>query len=308
MLHEYVVTMTRTQLWSVLKQTAREWSDDNVSRLAAAISYYVLLSLAPLLLVVVVLVGLVLGEDQGRAEVIAMLGSVVGEQALTVIETLVNNERAFEPRSLGSAVGLAVALFGASGAFVELQAALNMIWDVPNTHHSAVRRYAIERFWSFVMVIAVAALLLLSLLASAALAIAAELFESWLHGGSFVWQSVNALASVGLTACLFALVFRVIPDVPLTWRDVWPGALGTAVLFVLGNLLIGLYLGESAITSAFGGAGSVVALVIWVYYSAQLLFLGAEFTQVYTRLLGSHSRARFAASKPGPSLATAATK
>lgn len=299
---------TRAQAWTTLKQTAQEWSDDNVSRLAAALSYYALLSLAPLLLVVVAIVGLVLGEEQGRAHVIRAIGGMVGRQGVATIETIANNAHVFRFGSLGSSVGLLVALFGASSAFVELQAALNTIWDVPTKRERVVRSYATERFWSFVMVLTVALLLLASLLSSAVLAIVGQLFESVLHGGAMLWQAFNFAITVGLTSLLFAVVFRVIPDVEIHWSDVWLGAGITGLLFVLGNLLLGLYLSQSGVTSAFGGAGSVVALVIWVYYSAQLLFMGAEFTQVYTRLYGSHSRARFAANKPGPSLATATTK
>jgi membrane protein len=299
---------TRAQLWELLKQTASEWSDDNVSRLAAAFSYYALLSIAPLLLVMVAVVGLVLGEDEARTEVVHAMGSVVGPQGLATIETIAKSAHAFRIGSFGSVFGLMVALFGASSAFVELQAALNTIWDVPVKRERVVRSYIIERFWSFVMVVGVALLLLCSLFSSAVLAIVGEFFESVLPGGGAVWQVVNFTISLGLTTLLFALVFRVVPDVELKWSDVWLGAFATALLFVLGNLLLGIYLGKSGVTSAFGGAGSVVALMIWVYYSAQLVFLGAEFTQVYTREFGSQARARLAANSGAPSLATAVTK
>jgi membrane protein len=300
--------ITRAKLWGVLKQTASEWSDDDVSRLAAAFSYYALLSIAPLLLVMVAVAGLVLGEDEARAQVVQAMGSVVGPQGLATIETIAKSAHAFQIGSLGSVVGLMVALFGASSAFVELQESLNTIWGVPVKRQRVVRSYLVERFWSFVMVLGVALLLLCSLFSSALLAIVGEFFESVLPGGGTVWQVVNFTISLGLTTLLFGLVFRVVPDVEVQWSDVWLGAFATALLFVLGNLLLGVYLGKSGVTSAFGGAGSVVALMIWVYYSAQLVFLGAEFTQVYTRELGSQTRARLAANSGAPSLATAVTK
>jgi membrane protein len=305
---EVPIVITPAKVWTALKETTSDWSDDNASRLAAALSYYALLSLAPLLLIIVAITGIVLGEDEARAQVVRALGGVVGPQGLAAIETLAQSAHALQIGSFGSLFGLVIALFGASSAFVELQASLNTIWDVPQKRNQVVRSYVIERFWSFVMVLGVAALLLCSLFSSALLAIIGELFEHLLPGGGPVWQVVNFLISLTLTSLLFSVVYRVIPDVEIRWSDVWIGALGTAVLFVCGNLLLGIYLGKSGVTSAFGGAGSVVALMIWVYYSSQLVFLGAEFTQVYTRLFGSQARARLAANNDAPSLATAVTK
>ena len=306
--HIVDTVVTRTTIWSALKETASEWSQDNASRLAASLSYYALLSLAPLLLVMVAVAGLALGEDEARAQVVQALGGVVGPQGIAAIETLAKSAHAFEIGSFGSVFGLVIALFGSSSAFVELQASLNTIWDVPLKRDRVVRSYVIERFWSFVMVVGVATLLLCSLLSSAALAIVGEFFETVLPGGGPAWQALNFVISLGLTSLLFAVVFRVIPDVDIRWGDVWIGACATAVLFVCGNLLLGIYLRKSGVTSAFGGAGSVVALMIWVYYSAQLVFLGAEFTQVYTRHFGSQARARLAAKSGAASLATAITK
>jgi membrane protein len=278
---------TSADIWEALKETANDWVDDRGSRLAAALSYYALLSLAPLLLVLVALVGLVLGEEQARAEVVRTVGSVVGSQGSNAVETLAGSAHVFEISSFGSVLGGVVALFGASSAFAELQAALNTIWEAPPKHQTAIIGYMLERFWSFVMVLCVAALLLCSLVSSAALAIVGEFFENALPGGGVAWQVLNFAISLSLTTLLFAVVFKVIPDVPIRWSDVAIGSFATALLFVLGNLLLGVYLRRSGVTSAFGGAGSVVALVIWVYYTAQLLFLGAEFTQVYTRRFGS---------------------
>jgi membrane protein len=281
--------LSRPQIRLLIHETISEWSDDNVSRLAAALSYYALLSTAPLLLVLVALLGLVFGEEIAREHVVQGLSAVVGKQGIAGIETIAQSAHRAQAGPLGSLLGLAIALFGASGLFVELQASLNTIWDVPPKAYSGVLKYALDRAWSFVMVLSVAALLLCSLLSSAALAIVEEFFAHLLPGGGLFWQAVNSAVSLAVITLLFATVFKFIPNIAIRWRDVWLGSFVTALLFVVGNLLLGVYLGKSGVTSSFGGAGSIVALTIWVYYSAQLIFLGAEFTQVYTRRHGSHA-------------------
>ncbi|HEX4354091.1 MAG TPA: YihY/virulence factor BrkB family protein [Polyangiales bacterium] len=281
--------LARNQILPILKDTIREWSDDNVSRLAAALSYYALLSLAPLLLLMVALLGLIFGEDIAREHVVDAMSSVVGPQGMAAINTIAKSAH-HTGTGIGSIIGLGIALFGASGAFVELQASLNAIWNIPPKRSDKVwLRYVIDRAWSFVLVLGVAALLLCSLLSSAVLAIVGEFFEHELPGGGMVWQLMNSAISLGIITLLFAVVFKMLPDVKIRWSDVWLGSFVTALLFVLGNLLLGFYLGKSGVTSSYGGAGSIVALMIWVYYSTQLVFLGAELTQVYTQRVGSHS-------------------
>jgi membrane protein len=244
-------------------------------------------------------VGLVFGQESAREQVVQAMAGVVGPQGLNAIETMADSARTTEHGTLGSIVGLAIALFAASNAFVELQQAINLIWDIKPKRDAVIRSYILERFWSFLMVLGVALLLLMSLLSSAALAIVGEFFEHVLPGGGALWLIVNFVISLSLITLLFAVVFRQLPDLELRWSDVSPGAFLTAVLFVVGNLLLGIYLTKSGVTSSFGGAGSVVALMIWVYYSAQLVFLGAEFTQVYTRHYGSLRAAAEPASAPG---------
>jgi membrane protein len=282
--------LSRREILTLIEETISEWSKDNVSRLAAALSYYALLSTAPLLLVLVALLGLIFGEDIAREHVVQTLSSVVGRQGVAGIETIARSAHHANAGPIGSIIGLAVALFGASGLFVELQASLNTIWDVgPKQQQRVVLTYMLDRAWSFVMVLGVAVLLLCSLLSSAVLAIVGEFFAHVLPGGGLVWQFVNFGISLGIITLLFAFVFKTIPDIKIQWSDVWFGSFVTALLFVAGNLLLGVYLGKSAVTSSFGGAGSIVALTVWVYYSAQLVFLGAEFTHVYTRRHGSHA-------------------
>jgi membrane protein len=281
-----------------LKETGAEWSKDNCSRLAAALSYYALLSLAPLLILMVALVGLVMNEDEAREQVVTFMASVVGPQGLAAIETMATSARtAHGP--LGSLIGLSISLFAASTMFVELQASLNTVWEVGPRTGPALRGYMLERFGSFLMVLGVAIMLFVSLISSAVLAIVAEFFESVLPGGGVVWQIVNFVVSLSLITLMFAVLFKVVPDVELRWSDVSVGAFVTALMFVIGNLLLGFYLRTSGVTSSFGGAGSVVAIIVWVYYSSQLVFLGAEFTQVYTRRYGSQRRT---ATHPNPTI------
>jgi membrane protein len=303
--------LSRHQIWALAKETFHEWSDDNVSRLAAALSYYALLSTAPLLLVLVALLGLVFGEEIAREHILQTMSSVVGPEGVAGIQTIARSAHTARAGTLGSILGLSIALFGASGLFVELQASMNAIWNVGPKPHPPVLAYLVDRIWSFAMVLGVAALLFGSLLSSALLTIIEEFFAQLLPGGGLVWQVIHAAVSFGIVSALFAVLFKMLPNVKLAWSDVWLGSSVTALLFVIGNLLLGIYLSKSGVTSSFGGAGSIVALTIWVYYSAQLVFLGAEFTQVYTRRHGSHASAALAAeaaraagdtfSRPSPS-------
>jgi membrane protein len=291
---------TRAQIWALLKDIADEWSKDNVARLAAALSFYALLSIAPLLLFTVFSLGLLFGEDSARTKVVDAISSYVGPQAMETIQTLAANAHASQHGALSSIIGAAVALFGASGAFVELQAALNTIWEVPLRRGAAIRSYAVNRFWSFVMVLAVSILLLISLIISAVVAFVGEFFEQVLPGGREVWQLINVASSLGVLTGVFSVMFRSLPETAIKWSDVWIGSFVTALLFVLGNLLLGVYLGKTGVTSMFGGAGSVVALVIWVYYSSQIVFLGAEVTEVYSRHFGSRQPAASGSKNPSP--------
>jgi membrane protein len=271
----------------IWRETIEQWSKDNASRLAAALAYYALLSMAPLLVVTVLVMGLVFGEDDAQSRTISALSRIVGAQGTAALDMLADSAHREQHSALGSMVALLVTLFGASGVFVELQASLNAIWNVPAKKETVVMRYAVGRFWSFVMVLGAAFLLLLSVISSTVLSIVGEFFQNALPGGEFVWHGLNFTVSLSILSLLFAVVFRIVPDTNIGWGDVWLGALMTALLFVVGNLLLGVYLGKSGVTSSFGGAGSIVALVIWVYYSAQIVFLGAEFTHVYTYRLGS---------------------
>jgi membrane protein len=275
---------------ALLKETAADWGKHNAARLAAALAYYTLLSLAPVVVIAISVVGLVLGQDAARGHLAGQIAAVVGPDAARSIEAVIANARAPSRGIVSSAIGVIVLLFGASGVFGELQATLNTIWNVEPKPGRGLKGVIQDRFFSFTMVLGVAFLLLVSLIVSAGLSAVGHLFSTLLPGGNVVWQILNALISIAVIALLFALIFKVVPDIEIKWRDVWLGAFLTAILFSVGKFLLALYLGRAGMTSSYGAAGSLVALAVWVYYAAQILFLGAEFTQVRARRRGSHVR------------------
>ncbi|HYQ01595.1 MAG TPA: YihY/virulence factor BrkB family protein [Polyangiaceae bacterium] len=275
------------KLWQLVKETGTGWDEDNVTRLAAALAYYTLLSIAPLIVLAVAVTGLAFGEEAARQHIARELAGVVGSGAAEAIQSIAKNARAPGTGIFSIAVGVVVLLFGASGVFGELQGALNTVWDVAPRPGRGIWGIVKDRFFSFTLVVGVAFLLLVSLVVSAALTWVGQFFEQTLPGGALVWQVLNFCISLGVVTALFALMFKTLPDVRIHWRDIWVGSAVTAGLFTLGKLLLGLYLGSAGVSSAYGAAGSIVALVIWVYYSAQVLLLGAEFTEAYARHFGS---------------------
>ena len=278
------------EAWTVAKETVSEWSDDNASRLAAALACYTLLSIAPLLVLSVAVAGLAFGEEAARGQIVGQIGAVVGNEAGGAIQSIAANAKEPSTGILSTILGLAVLLFGASGVFAELQNALNAIWEVEPKPNQGIRGFLRHRVFSFAMVMALAFLLLVSLIVNAGLAATGKFFEQYLPGGEIVWQIVNFVVALAVTALLFALIFKVVPDVILRWKDALVGGMFTALLFALGRFALAMYIGKSSTTSSFGVAGSLVALVLWVYYSSQILFLGAEFTQVYSRKYGGKVR------------------
>jgi membrane protein len=274
-------------LWSVVKETASDWQDDKAATLAAALAYYTLLSIAPLIVLAVAVIGLAFGEDAARGQISEQIGGLVGAQAGEAIEAIARNASAPEAGVISTVIGIVVLLFGASGVFGELQTSLNTIWEVEPKPGRGIKGLIKDRFFSFTMVLGVAFLLLVSMILNAAIASLGRFLEGALPGGEALWSVLNVVISLGVVTLLFALIYKVIPDAKIQWRDVWIGAFVTALLFSIGKLLVGLYLGKSTFVSSYGAAGSVVALVVWVYYSSQIVFLGAELTQVYARRFGS---------------------
>jgi membrane protein len=270
----------------LLKQTVSQWSDDEASRLAASLSLYTLLSIAPLLVIAVSVAGLAFGDEAARGQISQQISSIVGPQAGQSIESLVANARTPSSGIISTVVGVIVGLFGASGVFGELQSSLNRIWEVKPKPGRGIKGVIRDRFFSFSMVMGVAFLLLVSLVVSAGIATVSGVFKGMVEL-PLLWEALNVIISLAITSVLFALIFKLVPDVKIAWRDVWVGGVVTAVLFSIGRVALGWYVGRSATVSPFGAAGSLVALIVWVYYSAQILFFGAEFAQAYAARYGS---------------------
>lgn len=273
-------------LWTLVKLTGNDFMDDNALRLAAALAYYALLSLAPLVVLAIALAGLAVDEQSVRGAIAHELGAVVGNSGAAAVEGIVRSAKAPAAGIVSSVIGVIVLLFGASGVFGELQGALDTIWEVTPKPGRGIKGIVKDRLFSFAMVMGVAFLLLVSLILSAGLAAVGSFLGSLLPGGEAVWHILNFLISVAVVSALFAGMFKTVPDAKVKWHDAWVGGLVTSVLFGIGKFLIGLYLGKSSMSSAYGAAGSLVLLVIWVYYSASILLLGAEFTQVYASRFG----------------------
>ena len=274
--------------WRVLRQVAKSWLDDYVPSMGAALAYYTMFSLAPLLLIVVSVAGLVFGQEAARGEIAAQLSALMGERSAAAVQDFLASVNHPGQGASFSLLGLLLLVVGATTVFGELQDALDRIWRVPaSIAQSGWITLLRTRLLSFGMVLAIGFLLGVSLVTSAALAMlgrwGAPLFRSWYA----LAASVNALGSLVLVAVMFALIYKFMPRARVQWRDVWIGAVFTAALFVLGKFAIGWYIGQSGVASGFGAAGSLLVLLLWVYYSAQILLIGAEFTWVYANTYGS---------------------
>ncbi len=274
--------------WELVKDAGNGWLDDKVPRMSAALAYYTILSVAPLLVLALGIAGRFFDPHQVQEAIVTQLGGLVGPEGAQAIKTMI--EHASNPGSSVTAivVGSILLLFGASGVFAELQDALNTIWEVQPKPGRPVLTILRERFLSFAMVLGTCFLLLVSLVVSAVLAALTDALGLG-HGG-LVGQVLTFCISFVVIALLFAMIFKVLPDVNIAWGDVWIGAVATALLFTIGKSLIGLYLGHASVGSAYGAAGSLVVFVVWVFYSGQILYFGAEFTKAYANRFGSHIR------------------
>lgn len=275
----------------LMKDTFREWREDGATRLAAALAYYTTFSLAPLLVLVIAIAGLVGGREAAQNQTMAQVQDLLGKEGREFIQEMI--ETASRPTTGWTAtlIGAATLLFGALGVFGELQNSLNTIWEVKPTPATSlldgIRRFIVKRLISFTMVLGIGFLLLASLVISAALSALGEYIGSRWPLADLWLQLINFAISFAVITVLFAMMFKFLPEVNVAWKDVWLGAAVTSALFSLGKLLIGLYLGRSEVGTIFGAAGSLAILLIWIYYSAQILFFGAEFTQVYANRYGS---------------------
>ena len=265
----------------------RAWWDDDALRLGAALAYYTLFAIAPVLLVATGIASLVFSTDAVRGEIVNQLDRLVGREGAHAVQSLLDGASQRRAGIIATTIGSVAFVVAATGAFLELQAALNTVWRVKANPRVHLKAFLIDRLRSFGLVVSIGFMLMVSLAVTAALAA----FSAWLarHSSSvpLVWSGVHVLVSLIGTTSLFALLYRVLPDVHLAWRDVTTGAFVTAVLFTIGQQVIGLYLGQSSMASSYGAAGSVMILLLWVYHSCQILLLGAEFTRVYAEHRGT---------------------
>ena len=295
------LALTPSALWWVLKRALVGWWNDNVPRLGASLAYYTLFALSPVLLVATGIAGLVFGPEAVRGEIVGQIQGLVGRQGAEAVQSMLESASRPSTSIPATIVGLVTFFLGATGAFLELQTALNAIWRVKPRPGTNVRDFLVQRLISFGLVVGVGFLLLVSLLVSAALAALSRYLGHIFPALTAFWEAANVLVSLFVITLLFAMVYKILPDVRLRWRDVWIGALVTAGFFSVGKQLIGLYLGTSSVASSFGAAGSVVVLLVWVYYSAQVVLLGAEFTRYYVeRFRGQPPPMKHAQPDPSP--------
>ncbi len=279
--------MKKPSVWSLLKDTFISWDEDRAPRLAAALAYYTIFALAPLLIIVIAIAALFFDEMQVRTSILEQLGGLIGSSGRQAIEAMIDGARQPTTGAIATSIGVVTLLVAAGGLFGQLQDALNTIWEVQPKPGRGIWGMIKDRFFSFAMVLGTGFLLLVSLLVSTGLAATGKLVAGEAYGQTLMWRGISFVAAFGVTTLLFALIFKVLPDAKVRWKDVWIGAVVTAGLFSLGRFLISWYLGQAATESTYGAAGSLVALLIWIYYSTQILFLGAEFTQVYAQSYGS---------------------
>jgi membrane protein len=281
--------LTRRVVWSLLGETFFEWYEDRAPRLGAALAYYTVFALAPGLILIIALAALLLGKDAAQGQIISEVQDLAGEAGAQAVLAAIESARNAGGSLLATGLGVVTLLFGLWGVFGELQDALNTIWGVTTRPGRGVIGVIKQRFWSFTVVVGIGFLLLVSLAASAWLAALGKVFSRLLPLPVAMMETTNALLSFVVITFMFAVIYKLLPDVTIAWRNVWTGAAVTAVLFTIGKTLIGLYLGRSSVASVYGAAGSLIVLLLWVYYSAQLVFFGAEFTKVYARRFGAPS-------------------
>lgn len=272
--------------WTAFK----EWIQAGVGRMGAALAYYTLFAMAPMLLIVIAIAGAVYGEDAVRGELVGQIDQLIGRNGAELVESLLRNAREGKRSTIATVLGAITFVLGATGAFIQLQNALNEIWRVRSRPGNDIVRFLLDRVRSFGMIVGLAFILLVSLVIDAALSAGYTWASGPLPDIPLVFDGLNTAFSLLMITGLFAMVYRILPDVELTWGDVWLGAAITAVLFTIGKRLIGIYLGHATPASAYGAAGSVVIIMVWVWFSAQVVLLGATITRVAVRV--RHGTAR----------------
>ena len=280
--------MRPRQIAGLLKKAAGSWSDDRAPSMGAAISYYSLFSMAPLLVIILTIAGLFFGADQVQAALFGQLSDLMGQDAARAVGEMLQHAQQPKTGGIAAIVSLVVLLMGATTVLAELQAALDIVWRAPERKkESGAWQWVRQRLLTFGMVLALAFLLVVSLALSAAIAVLGKFWAPMLGDWELVAHALDVLVSLGLLTVVFALIYKLMPRAHVGWEDVWIGALVTSALFTVGKILIGLYLGKSHVASGFGAFGSLALMMVWIYYSAQIFLFGAEFTWVYANELGS---------------------
>lgn len=267
-------------IWYFLIKLFNNWSDDRISSKAAALGYYTLFSLAPILLICISIIGVIFGEDAARGQILEQIGNFIGDEPALQIQGIIQNLNHPSTASFSSLVSIIILLFTASGVFVEIQGGLNDIWGVKVAANKSWLAKLKTRFLPYVMILIISFLLLISLILSTFLSLLSSYLEQFGNTNIYVELLVNHLVSFLIITLLFAMIFKILPDIELAWRDVWTGALITSILFSLGKILINYYLAKFHVFSVFGVAGFLIIILIWVFYSSQILFIGAEITKI----------------------------
>jgi len=277
-----------SKIWRLLKETVSEWQFNEVSLLASSLAYYTVFSLAPLLVLVTMIVGAIFGEAAAKDQIVTQLTEMVGEAGAQLISTAIDNMRADATGGTFRLLfNLGFLVFGATGVFAQIQEALDRIWQVKPDPRRQIFHFLRKRLLSFAMVLVIAFLLLVSFVGNTILAALVEVLNNITPGSGYLWQVISLVISFGMTTLIFAMIYTILPDAEIAWRDTVVGAIITALLFLVGQFLFGLFLRQTNYGSAYGVAGSFVIVITWVFYAAQILLLGAEFTKVYAKQRGS---------------------
>ena len=274
-------------IWKLLSATYTKWTADHAQGLGAALAFYAIFSLAPLLLIVIAIAGSVFGQEAAQGEIIGQIQGLVGEESAKAIQTMLEEARKPAAGIIATVVAIVLLFLGATGVFAQLQEALNIIWRVEAKPEQGMWKILKDRFISLLAVLGTGFLLLISLVISAALSAIGTTLEQFLPVPGFLLQLINFLVSFAIVTLLFAMIYKLLPDRSIQWSDVWIGAIITSLLFTIGKFVIGVYLGKSDVGIAYGAAGSLVVMLMWVYYASQIFLFGAEFTAVYTHARGS---------------------
>jgi membrane protein len=280
--------MKPKSLWKLLKTIFIKWLEDDPFQSAAALSYYTLFSLAPLLIISIAVAGFVFGREAAQNQIVSTIQGLIGHESALAVQAMIQNA-SNRPKTgmISTLLGGIILLFGAGGVVGQLQTSLNTIWRVSAKSDSSVRDFIRKRFISFAMVLGIGFLLLVSLAVSAFISALTRFIGSLFGGAAVIAHLLDILISFGFITLLFAMIYKFLPDTRIQWEDVWTGAALTSILFTIGKFLIGVYLGSSGVTSIYGAAGSLITVLLWVYYSSLIFLLGAEFTEVYANTYGS---------------------